>query len=532
MKQPMNRRMFLRGAGGTVMAIPFLPSILSKAYASGPVVGPIGKCFMALSTFQGDIWGKNMYPGDELLTQETPYAGRQVRYGALPTQPGNDGNVTWSPVLKANSSVMTPTLAQKFNVLRGMDICWVIGHQYGQNLGNFTQSGGVSIHNSPYAAPTIDQFMAYSPSFYSQDDLLNHMTQRSMCIRHGSLSWNYASPTSKLGQMVIQPAQKSNINLYKYLFEPGTVYNGIDGSIVNGIKGAFDLLKKHPRLSKGDSLRLTAHMDRMSEVERLVGITEKFKNDPSLPKQPNKDILDSYTEPGFKTSPALQAAACELMIDMIVLAFSTGTCRICTWPNRLRFTEEYISDWHGMVAHASLGVAKAQELAVAYNQGTFEHIMVKLASKMDAVDMGDGTTLLDNSLIMLTNEHGQITHHKGPQYPVVTAGGAGGYFNTGKFVDFTDQSVMTFNVQPSTLLTKPGLIKEYAGLYYNQFLANVLMSMGVPAEEWEHFTEVTADGPEKSAKTKGYGYHQVNPGYAKKYEKAKPYMSDKLPVIT
>ncbi len=94
MKQPMNRRMFLRGAGGTVMAIPFLPSILSKAYASGPVVGPIGKCFMALSTFQGDIWGKNMYPGDELLTQETPYAGRQVRYGALPTQPGNDGNVT------------------------------------------------------------------------------------------------------------------------------------------------------------------------------------------------------------------------------------------------------------------------------------------------------------------------------------------------------------------------------------------------------------------------------------------------------
>ena len=104
MKQPMNRRMFLRGAGGAVMAIPFLPSILSKAYASGPVVGPIGKCFMAISTFQGDIWGKNMYPDDALLTQETPYAGRQVRYGALPTGVDAFGDVSWSPVLKAAGS--------------------------------------------------------------------------------------------------------------------------------------------------------------------------------------------------------------------------------------------------------------------------------------------------------------------------------------------------------------------------------------------------------------------------------------------
>ena len=65
---------------------------------------------MAISTFQGDIWGKNMYPDDALLTQETPYAGRQVRYGALPTGVDAFGDVSWSPVLKAAGSVMTPSL--------------------------------------------------------------------------------------------------------------------------------------------------------------------------------------------------------------------------------------------------------------------------------------------------------------------------------------------------------------------------------------------------------------------------------------
>jgi hypothetical protein len=532
MKNSMNRRMFLRGAGGAVLAIPFLPSLLTKAYAADPGPGPSGKCFMAISTFQGDIWGKNMYPDDALLTQETPFAGRQVRYGALPTAQDVFGDVSWSPVLKAASSVMTPSLAQKFNVLRGMDICWNIGHHYGQNLGNFTQSGGATTHMSPYAAPTIDQFLAYSPSFYSEEDLASRMTQRSMCIRSGTLSWNYASPTSKQGQIVMQPAQRSNVSLYKHLFEPGTIYNGIDTPILDGIKGSYDLLKKHPRLSKGDLIRLNGHLERMSEVERLVGLAKKFEEDLSLPPVPQIDSDDVKAQPGYSSDPEQQAAFVDLMIDMIVLAFSTGTSRIGTWPNTMRFLNEQISDWHGMVAHASLGVPKAQELAVAYNQGTFEHIMVKLASKMDAVTMADGTTLLDNSLIMLTNEHGQVTHQQGPQYPVVTAGGAGGYFKTGQFVDFGDLDNKIVHPSANLLLTKPGLIPEYAGLYYNQFLANALMSMGIPAEEWEHFTEITEDGPEKSDKTKGYGYHQVMEGYAKKYEKAKPYMSDKLPVIT
>ena len=79
---------------------------------------------------------------------------------------------------------------------------------------------------------------------------------------------------------------------------------------------------------------------------------------------------------------------------------------------------------------------------------------------------------------------------------------------------------------------KPGLIPESPGLYYNQFLANALMSMGVPANEWENITEFTIDGPSKSEKTKGDGFHYVEPKRAADYAQAKQVMGDKLPVIT
>ena len=78
----------------------------------------------------------------------------------------------------------------------------------------------------------------------------------------------------------------------------------------------------------------------------------------------------------------------------------------------------------------------------------------------------------------------------------------------------------------------PGLHLESPGLYYNQFLANVLMSMGVPKDEWEHFTEITPQGPKHSSPTKGYGFHYVDPKRAQDYAQAKLVMSDKLPVIT
>ena len=174
MSDPMNRRMFLRGAGGSVLAIPFLHSLTSRAFAQDPGPPEVGKCFFAVATGHGGLWSENLYPADTVLTQETQYAGRAVRYGDLPSLPDGNGKMVLSPMCSARSDWLTPELIRKFNILRGIDIPYGIGHHSGGYLGNFADKNrGGRLSGLPtkgYEAPSIDQVMAYSQSFYGESD--------------------------------------------------------------------------------------------------------------------------------------------------------------------------------------------------------------------------------------------------------------------------------------------------------------------------------------------------------------------------
>jgi hypothetical protein len=536
MKKPMNRRLFLRGAGGAAMAIPFLPSLMSRAFAAEPKPGAAPRCFMAMSTSMGEVWGKNMYPDQALLTQKMSYAGRDVRYGNLPATADNTGNVAWSPMCTAGKDLMTPALAAKFNVVRGLDVPYNFGHHEGVHLGNFAghHGGTAGIPDDQYLVPTIDQVMAYSPSFYTPEDLSAKMTQRSFGLDTSYMSWNYANPTEKTGRVVMLPTLTNNQRFYDFFFRPGSSVGDVDKVIIDRVKESYDLLKKDPRLSYGDLDRLEQHVQRMFEIERQLLVAKALNSQQNLIQMPSKDSDDYFKDPQFGWTLNQMKGYCDLMTDMIVAAFSTGVSRIGTWGQQsCKFTDGvHISDWHGNVSHSGFGASVAQEWAIIWNQGTFEHAFVNLAAKLEAVTAADGGTLLDNCLLMLTNEAGQLTHQGTcVNYPVVMAGSAGGYFKTGMFVDFSDQTKI-YGQFAKMVAEKPGILPEGPGLYYQQFLANALLSMGIPASEWEHFTEFSSLAPKLSTPTKGYGFHYVNPGLAQDYALAKAVMGDKLPVIT
>jgi hypothetical protein len=516
------------------MAIPFLPSLLSRAFASDPATGAVPKRFISVNTSMGEVWGQNMYPDDALLTQNMNYAGRVVRYGALPHLPDANGKVVWSPSCTASASLLTPALAAKFNIIRGLDIPYNLGHNFGCHLGNFAANSYRStagINNTAYLMPTIDQMMAHSPSFYTQDDLDTKMTQRAFGVSSGKgaqlRSWNYSSVATKSGEVTVQPVKSHSRDLYNHLFKPASTFHNIDAVLIDRVKESYDVLKQDPRLSIGDRNRLNQHVERMFEIERKLQVSNAMGE--GLPTEPGED---HYSDSGFFYTLSQQYIYCDVITDVIVAALSTGVSRVGSWSQEIHFIDEAISDWHGSVSHCALGASISQLLALNYNQATFEHAFVQLAAKLDAVTMEDGSTLLDNSLMMLTNEAGQLTHQSScVNYPVVTAGGAGGYFNTGMFVDFSDQTKIYGSLN-SIIAEKPGINPEGPGLYYQQFLANALMSMGIPASEWEHCTDFTAEGPDQSEPTKGYGFHYVDPNKAVDYAQAKLVMSDKLPVIT
>ena len=144
--------------------------------------------------------------------------------------------------------------------------------------------------------------------------------------------------------------------------------------------------------------------------------------------------------------------------------------------------------------------------------------------------MADGQTALDHSLIVFGQEHGQITHHTQGcnAFPLVTAGLAGGRLTGGHYIDFSNQEVQSYNAA-SLILGKPGMQNEYAGLHYNQFLANCMLAMGVPQNEWPTAKLVTEQGPSRSPNVAGYG-HLVSGGA--RYAAAEQHLSDPLPIFT
>jgi hypothetical protein len=486
---------------------------------------------MAICTDHGGVWGHNLYPSSDLLTQTAPVGSRVARYGALPHAPNAQGQVSFSPILTADASRLTPSVLSKMNVIRGLDIPYRIGHHRGGHLGNFADVDGQTtggINNSAYQTATIDQFMAYSPSVYTADELSSSMTQRSFNLRSGRYSQNFTRPQAKSGAVVQQPAHQDNLELFNYLFNPGSALGGVDSYLIDRVKSGYDRLSAHPRLSRGDKSRLDQHVESMFEIERKLRVSAQLVEPPAPPETNSTYYSGSHA---FYHSAALNTNYSDLMADMITLAFSAGISRIGTWSQDLKFTDLTINDWHGQIAHSAIGASAAQSLIIGWHQGTFEHAFVRLAQKLDAVTMEDGLTLLDHSLITLTSEAGQYTHHSScVHYPVITVGGAGGYLNTGMFVDYGHQGITYTDLEVYS--DRMPLDAEHPGLYYNQFLANILYAMGVPQAEFNHFRDFTVDGPERSEHTGGYGFHYVDPQRAADYLEARAMMSAPLPILT
>ena len=91
-----------------------------------------------------------------------------------------------------------------------------------------------------------------------------------------------------------------------------------------------------------------------------------------------------------------------------------------------------------------------------------------------AVTDVDGNTLLSNSVVLWTNEQNKGNNHSRFTMPYVLAGGAGGYFNTGRYIKYFDDSDED---------------EENAGepptdIGHNRLLVSLCNAMGIETEEF------------------------------------------------
>jgi hypothetical protein len=474
----MTRRHFLRAGGGFALALPFLPSLLprgAQAQASAR-----DKRFVSFFTTHGGVWPRHMHPPADWLTERRSFVpGHDVLGGALRREVvGSDARI--SDVLTAASGDLTDAMVSKMNVLTGFHVPWYMSHHLEGFLGNFVKGSSTEVVPDFPQSPTIDQLMAWSPSFYTPADL-GVVQQRVMIPRqpgpgNATTSFTYSDPESQSGP--IQQVGHQGIDRLRFFravfgdVQPATQTQEPPRLVVDRVIDDYRRLRdRDRRLSSGDRQRLEDHMQRLFELERRltasVGASCGQIQPPQFAEGEDARTLD------FEDSLEVN--------DILATALICGVSRIAS----VLLAESYLpayaaSAWHD-IAHAAATDSSRQTIIVDHMRRCFQ-VVLDLAKKLD-VDDGSGTTVLDQTLIMWGHESGIETHHA-INFPIVTFGSAGGALRTGQYCDYRNQTPDTIG---KARLSADGVNRgypEYTGCLYHQWLANVLMALDIPETEW------------------------------------------------
>ncbi len=473
----IGRRQLLVGAGGFTLGLPCLTSLMPQSRAANPP-GSVRR-LLAITSHHGGAWAENTFPEQAALTDFSElFAGHTIGRGDLVADPVGD-DVVVSNMFTAPSSVLTPQLLSKLNVMAGLDIMYYLDHHRGAFLGNFDARAFFFEGSSPgELIPSIDQVLAWSDKFYPT---LDGVLTRSLHLNR-STSWGFTDPTNASGEIVEVPAAPSALAAFDQIFVP-------DGDpefearrarrefVVDKVHASYQALRTGAhgdasRLSASDRVRLDEHLERIFELEhKITTLVACGDLDP-----PAEDVAPGH--PGISNVSADIGAAITahgIYNDVIVAGVMCGTTRIATVHVRHMFSDVFTDyfNWHNEVEHLCQDDAVAQDRMVASQRRVFEHVFLDLATKLD-VDEGDGTTYLDNSLLMMCPQFGCRTHWS-DSLPIVTAGSAGGHFSTGNFVDYRNHDADSLG----------GGGYRRPGIAYNQFLANVLQAMGLEPEDYE-----------------------------------------------
>ncbi len=458
-----SRRAVLKGLGAG-LTLPWLEGLAGRAAHAQAASGP--RYYVHFCTEHGGIWPSNMYPA-AAAPQTTTYAGRTIRRQALTAQQSGSSAVV-SPVLTASAARLTPSLVAKMNVIQGLDVPYRLGHHFGGHLGNLARAVG-----APPAAVTprrtIDQVMAYSPSFYPS---LSNIRQRSV-VAGRFISQGFSNPAAQTGAIADVVSTQDSRTWFDRLFPPGTSVGSGPAPrppVVDLVIESYRRLKSGARLSAADQVRLDEHLQQLAEVQRRLQVSVPVTCTQPARAASNSAIRSANTA-DFDINPLKHAQYFQLLNDVVAAGMACDLTRVVVVRDEETHST-YAGDWHQDIAHQQYA---QQATLVAGQQRFFADVFVDLAAKLDAISDGRGGTLLDHTLMVWTQEHGNQTHHS-RAVPVVTFGGAGGFFKTGQYVDYRN---LASSWDP------PGTANgEFPGLFMHQLWGNALTAMGVPRSEW------------------------------------------------
>ncbi len=202
-------------------------------------------------------------------------------------------------------------------------------------------------------------------------------------------------------------------------------------SVIDLVKA--DLAGMQVRLGKAEQYKLDAHLEGIRDIEKLLEFGGP--GGAACDVQTVGGGLDVFANDNF---PALS----RVQLDMLVTALTCGLSNVVSmqWSRGLsptRFTWLGSTEEHHELSHSGDGDTAAQRQLTDINTW-YAGEVAYLLGKLDAIPEGNGS-MLDNTLVVWGNALAKGSTHSSFPVPFVLAGGAGGYFNTGRFIDYGDE---------------------------------------------------------------------------------------------
>ena len=401
MTQHFSRRSFLRGLGVT-MALPWMESI--------------------------PVWG------DEIVGQQRSSVA-PIRMAVLFAGNGFHSKEWWvkgEGQAMQLGQVLAPLadFREKLLFVQGLYNAEATkGNIHSSQTGNLLSGAPLAAGGEIKSGTSVDQFLAQTygrstkvPSLVLGCEAANPSVHKNYSMLYSShISWT--SPTTPT-PLELYPALAFD-RLFKDDLQAG------DKSVLDSILADATAMRR--QISTRDQRKLDEYLDSVRDVEQRIeraGRTGELQGwRPTLDK-PNMDRPAS----GITQNIAYHM---RLMCDILVLGFQTDTTRIATLKlnndhSSLRFPHlgvDYMI--HHLLSHSD------SEDWLKVNQFFVEQLKY-IAGKLDAIQEGE-RTLLDNSMLLMCSSM-MTGNHNNDQLPVVVVGGGGGRIQTGRTLDYRDQS--------------------------------------------------------------------------------------------
>ncbi|OQW47958.1 MAG: hypothetical protein A4S09_14265 [Proteobacteria bacterium SG_bin7] len=510
---PMTRRHFLQGAGGAMLSLPFLPSLISNRVLAAALSTSQQKSFIGICNYSGLF---RMYGPQSLLMPILPHDISNVAGFTRQSQSGKH-TVSARPLstLLTNGKISQiidtsyNPLLPKMQMIQGMDFLSIFGH-HGGHFGNTATSPGVT--GLPPVA-SIDQVMAYSTNFYKNASLKGRSvvytnTSDYLGLQPGGMdvSSTWADPNNKLSSAIVAtPRYKSPAVLWDKFFGTVTPPTNLKKTLVDIVLADYNTVRNSRQIASEDKKVLDNHIALLQQTQQEVTQQTTVVNGGIRPSSKAPSGADwgngLYLTP--QNTAADRIANLRAMNSVITSIIASGLCHSFL-GNTYTFTSVNPGDWHAWghegYSNDTNTIANQSSYDKVVNENTilYREMALDLALKLDAVSQ-NGKTLLDNSLLTVVMEHSK-RGHEAWNCNVISFGSAGGVLNTGQYLDYRNMA------------SGDDLGYTRHGMPINQLWANYLLACDVPASEFEALNPVNTSCPlfTINGRRTGYGVSYFN----------------------